>query len=72
MEKRNQLSGETVEQFSKKIKAMIKKIDPENGWGDAQKVYAFTKGLNDEIYEKMSPVLAAQGNITLQQAINIA
>src|SRR4051794_16205363 len=72
LEKRNQLPGETVEQFAKEIKAMIKKIDPDNAWGDAQKTYAFTKGLNDDIYEKMSPVLAAQGAITLQQAINIA
>src|SRR5947209_6704028 len=72
LEKRNQLPGETVEQFAKEIKSMIKKIDPDNGWGEAQKTYAFTKGLNDDIYEKLSPVLAAQGNLTLQQAINIA
>ena len=56
----------------KEIKAMIKKIDPDNVWGEVQKTYAFTKGLNDDIYEKMSLVLAAQANITLQQVINIA
>src|SRR2546430_14603223 len=49
-----------------------KKIDVGNNWDDAQKTYSFTKGLRDEIFDKMSPVLAAQQNLTLEQAISIA
>src|SRR5205823_11839458 len=72
LEKRIQLPGETVEQYATNVKKLIKKIDVGNNWDDAQKTYSFTKGLRDEIFDKMSPVLAAQQNLTLEQAISIA
>ena len=50
--------GEIIEQFAKDIKRMIQKIDLENNWNNAQKIYSFTKGLRDDIYKKMFSILA--------------
>src|SRR6266516_3036483 len=72
LEKRIQLPEEKVKQYATNVKKLIKKIDVGNNWDDAQKTYSFTKGLRDEIFDKMSPVLAAQQNLTLEQAISIA
>lgn len=72
LEKRKQLPGETVDNYAKDIKKLIKRIDAGNNWDNAQKVYSFTKGLLPDTYTKLSPVIAAQQNITLDQVISIA
>ena len=51
LEKRTQLPGETVEAYAKEIKRLIRRIDVDNNWSDAQKVYSFTKGLAPEVYQ---------------------
>jgi len=72
LEKRVQLPGETVEQYAKDIKRLIKRIDPQNDWEDTQKVYSFTKGLKDDTYRQLAPVLTMQANPTLNVAIEVA
>ena len=72
LEKRIQLPGESVEHYAQDVRGMIQKIAPGNEWTDEQKAYSFTKGLRDEIYERMSPILAVQQNPTLNLVVTLA
>ena len=63
---------ETVEQYAKDIKRLIKRIDPQDNWKDTQKVYSFTKELKDDTYRQLASVLTMQANPTLNMAIEVA
>jgi len=70
----NRMQGptESIDQYAQAIKKLIRRIDHDDNWSEADRIYNFTKGLRKEIAFQIRPQLAFQNNITLEQTIEAA
>jgi Retrotransposon gag protein/Zinc knuckle len=72
LERRMQSLTETVDKYALDVKKLIKRIDIDNQWSEADKIYQFTKGLRREIASQLNPHLTFQNNLTLDQTVEAA
>jgi Retrotransposon gag protein/Zinc knuckle len=72
LERRMQGLTESVDKYALDIKKLIKRIDVNGHWSQADKIYQFTKGLRREIACQLNPHLTFQNNLTLDRTIDAA
>jgi hypothetical protein len=72
LKRRMQSLTKLVDKYALDVKRLIKRIDFDNQWSEADKIYQFTKGLRKEIACQLNPQLTFQNNLTLDQTIEAA